>query len=395
MRLKSTTGNQELLKKNNMEHIIRAILMNAPISRIKLASLTSLNKMTISNIVDQFLKKNIVCEIGTVNTLRGRPPTLIEVNKNLGYYVGIDVDFNQFQILLTDLSGQKIKYEQYPMKKKDPAYFVSKINDILLQYQNIFSNTMYGILGIGIAIPGYYNDKKNIVEYTTSLREWNGFHLYEELKSGNPDSEIVITSSSHAGVAGEIYHSHLKETDDLVYVAGSWGLSVGICNDGMILAGSSGTAGRLGHSTIFADGRQCSCGNNGCWEMYASVKALYNALDIQQAQFPFHKIIQLIENGEPAYIQAVRELGYYQGIGLANVVNAYNPKFICIGGPLALLKNKLIDSIWISLKERLPDHFLRGFEIYASKLGDSGIAYGAVSLVVNQVSQKLVKLALQ
>ncbi len=58
MRLKSTTGNQELLKKNNMEHIIRSIS-----------------------------KKNIVCEIGTVNTSCGGPPPLIEVNRNLGYYV--------------------------------------------------------------------------------------------------------------------------------------------------------------------------------------------------------------------------------------------------------------------------------------------------------------------
>ncbi len=91
--------------------------------------------------------------------------------------------------------------------------------------------------------------------------------------------------------------------------------------------------------------------------MYASIKALYDLLESTPQQLSFTEIVDSLHAGDSKVTSAVHELGHYQGIGLANVINAYNPRVICIGGLLALLGPKLINSIWNTLNEMIPERF--------------------------------------
>jgi N-acetylglucosamine repressor len=394
LRSNGAIGNLDLVKKINMEHTINTILKYRPLSRAKIASLTGLNKMTVSSCVDLYVQKGIVIELGTTGTSRGRPPTLVDINKSAGIYVGVDVDINQFSILITDLIGEQIENMTYPLKSKDPVYFVDTISRILADLEKAHSYRQLGIVGASIVIQGYYNLQTNVVGYSANLQEWNGFPLMDELVKHNPTLAFYIHPAPYAGAMGEVHFGRAKQADHLVYVTSSWGLSVGVYNRGELFTGATGTAGRLGHSTIHMNGKTCTCGGRGCWEMYASIKALYDLLETTPEQLTFAEIVESLAKGEPKVANAVHELGHYHGIGLVNVINAYNPKVICIGGLLALLGPAFISSIWNTLKESIPGRFLENLEIYSSDLGELGVAYGAVSIVISQLTNTIIQYSL-
>ncbi|WP_181410263.1 ROK family protein [Paenibacillus sp. tmac-D7] len=394
MQAKGQIGNLDLVKKINMEHIINTILKYRPISRAKIASITGLNKMTVSSCVDLLLQKGIVVELGTTGTSRGRPPTLVDINELAGICVGVDIEINQFTLLITDLLGKKLESMIFPMNNKNPAYFVNTISGILADLKKTHSHRQLGIVGVGIVIQGYYNIRTDAVDYSANLQEWIDFPLLSELTKQIPDIPIYINPAPYAGALGEVHFGRSKSVDHLVYVTSSWGLSVGVYNNGELFTGTTGTAGRLGHSTIHMNGKKCSCGSRGCWEMYASIKALYDLLESTPQQLSFTEIVDSLHAGDSKVTSAVHELGHYQGIGLANVINAYNPRVICIGGLLALLGPKLINSIWNTLNEMIPERFLRNVEIYCSDLGELGVAHGGVSMVIGQLSNTIIHYSL-
>ncbi|WP_127585561.1 ROK family protein [Paenibacillus koleovorans] len=394
MHSKGSIGNLDLVKKINMDHTIKALLKHRPISRARIAALTGLNKMTVSSCVDLYLQKGILVELGTTGTSRGRPPTLIDIQESAGICVGVDVDINQFTVLVTNLSGKIVDNMTYPHTSKDPHVFVRTLSGILADLQTAHAHRLLGIVGVGVSIQGYYNLRTQVVDYSANLQEWNGFPLLEELSRRDPSLPIYIHPAPYAGAMGEIHFGRAKSAEHLAYVTSSWGLSVGVYNHGELFTGSTGSAGRLGHSTIHMNGKKCTCGSRGCWEMYASVKALYELLETTPQEKPFASIIDGLRGGDAKVASAVHELGHYQGIGLANVINAYNPKVICIGGLLGLLGPTLVNSIWSSLREAIPARFLEQLDIYCSDLGVLGVAYGAVSLVMEQLPQTIIAHAL-
>lgn len=391
---KSPIANLDLVRKINMEHSIHTILTSRPLSRAKIAALTGLNKMTVSSCVDLFLQKGLVVELGTTGTSRGRPPTLVDINEAAGLCVGIDVEISQFTVLVTDLLGKNISCVVYPLESRDPHVFVKQLSMILSDLEQEHAHRQLGIVGVGLVIQGYYNLQTDVVDFSANLQEWNDFPLRTELAKRHPSLQLLINPAPYAGAMGEVRFGRAKSADHLVYVTSSWGLSVGVYNKGELFTGTAGTAGRLGHSTIHMNGKKCSCGSRGCWEMYASIKALYELLDTTPQQTTFADIAEGITKGNSRITSAVHELGHFQGIGLANVINAYNPKVICIGGLLALLGPTLINSIWSTLQEMIPARFLENLDIYCSDLGELGVAHGGIAMVLSQLSHTIIEYSL-
>ncbi len=379
-----TKGSLELLKRINLEYVLKTILEHRPISRAQISTLTGLNKMTVSSCVEYFLEKGVIQELGTASTSRGRPPTLTDIHSNAGIIIGIDIEITHYIVLISDLAGNKLEARSFPIVQKEPLPFIQELSGLILSIKDRYADRPLSIAGIGIAIQGYYHFQSDVVIYLANWKSWNEFHLKKALTERLPNTPIWINPSPYAGAMGEIHFGRRNMRQHLVYVGGSWGLSAGIYQNHQLLVGSQGTAGRLGHSTIHMNGKKCTCGNRGCWEAYGSIKALYEMLNTDPAQTPFAEISNRMKQNDATIMGAVHQLGHYHGIGLANVINAYNPDDICIGGYLALLGTPFLNAIWHTLQDAIPERFLRNLNIYCSDFGDLGVAYGAISMVMDQ-----------
>src|SRR5699024_7471706 len=119
-----------------------------------------------------------------------------------------------------------------------------------------------------------------------------------------------------------------------------------------------GFSGELGHMTIETHGKKCSCGNNGCWELYASEKSLANDMKLLNIPPPseghqyLDYLLQLAENGNSESFKLFHQIGEYIGFCLNNIVNNLKHEQIIIGNCNAfaakLVENSIIRRIYNS-----------------------------------------------
>ncbi len=109
--------------------------------------------------------------------------------------------------------------------------------------------------------------------------------------------------------------------------------------DGRVLYGESHAAGEFGHMTIVEGGEPCSCGNAGCWEMYASDRATVKRYAAekhlngeQSADLSLDEVLDAAKTGDATAREVLRGCGYHLGLGIANIVKAIDPSAVIIGG---------------------------------------------------------------
>ncbi|MGB3102574.1 MAG: ROK family protein, partial [Psychrobacillus psychrotolerans] len=126
------------------------------------------------------------------------------------------------------------------------------------------------------------------------------------------------------------------------------GIGVGLILNDSLYKGSNGFSGELGHMTIQAGGAKCRCGNEGCWELYASEQALVRQaekLDIPSDMQDLEGLVTLAESGNDEIIALFEQTGDYLGIGINNIINIFNPQQVIIGNRLAYSEKWLKDSL--------------------------------------------------
>ena len=148
---------------------------------------------------------------------------------------------------------------------------------------------------------------------------------------------------------------------------------------------------RFGHTTINYNGRLCSCGNRGCLESYASLRALYRKI-FPERSISSHCIDDLtacFDQKDPALLTALDEIVLYLSIGLSNVVNAYQPRKIYIGGLIQLfLTEENLTQIRRSVEATVPG--VTSVRIFRSSFPHTGYysaLYGCIGDVRNRILQ--------
>jgi N-acetylglucosamine repressor len=91
----------------------------------------------------------------------------------------------------------------------------------------------------------------------------------------------------------------------------------------------------LGHVTVEVRGRRCGCGNHGCLETVATDTALAAAVSARLGRaLSIDEIIPLLQAGQ---LRADEELDHvleYLAVGLAAVINLFNPSKVFVYGRL-------------------------------------------------------------
>ena len=205
-----------------------------------------------------------------------------------------------------------------------------------------------------------------------------------------------------AAVLGEKEFGRGKETNNLFYVTLSTGIGGGAIVDDHLLIGKDGNAVEIGHFTIDCKGKLvCGCGRRGHWEAYCSGKNIpqYVKLRIKEmgkrdfiSSLIFKKIngdlsalnseilFTSAKNGDLLALRIVEEIGILNAIGFANIVNAYDPELILVGGTVAL---KNIELVLAPIKEHIGEYALnRTPRIEITSLGEDVGIYGGISAVI-------------
>jgi glucokinase len=200
---------------------------------------------------------------------------------------------------------------------------------------------------------------------------------------------VFLHNDTNAGVIGERFHSE-RNPDDMVYVTISSGVGAGVCVDGNVLSGWDGNAGEVGHMTLDPQGLlTCGCGHDGHWEAYCSgnnipryAEFLHSeddvetSLPIEDPDFSAADVFDHAEDDEFArYV--VDQVGHWNAMGIANIVHAYAPLTIYVGGAVALNNP---DHVLDPIRERMDDMVMVNVpQIELTTLGDEVVVQGALA----------------
>jgi glucokinase len=175
------------------------------------------------------------------------------------------------------------------------------------------------------------------------------------------------------------------------------GIGSGIVKDGKIIRGATGTAGEIGHMVLIPDGKQCGCGSFGCLEAYASRTAVAKSIvvdlnrglqssirdkiDLTKGILRSKALSQAVSSNDQLVIKAVVESAQYMGIGLASVINFYNPQRIILGGGLIEAVDMYLLVAEKEARRRALPIPAKKVEFAKAQLGDFAGIVGAALLV--------------
>ena len=253
-----------------------------------------------------------------------------------------------------------------------------------------FSEVRY----VGIGTPGSVNFTTGFVGYNTNFNyyDWNLGTDLEALLG----CKVYVENDANAAAFGEYIAGGAKGYKDAVVITLGTGIGSGIILDGKILRGFNFAAGEMGHTVIVKDGRKCNCGRHGCWERYASARALSE--DTKAAMREHRDTIMwdlvkdidhvnaktsfdAMEKGDALAKQVVENWMEYVGCGIANVVNTFEPEVICIGGGVSNQGETLLGPIRAYVEKETHDITTgRVPEIRACVLRNDAGVIGAAAL---------------
>jgi glucokinase len=200
---------------------------------------------------------------------------------------------------------------------------------------------------------------------------------------------VYLHNDTNAGVIGERFYSD-RNPDDMVYLTISSGIGAGVCVDGNVLSGWDGNAGEVGHMTVDPQGLlTCGCGHDGHWEAYCSgnnipryAQFLYEEDDVETTlpiETPeFSAVDVFAHDGEDEFAtHVVEQLAHWNAMGVANIVHAYAPLIIYVGGAVALNNpERTLNPI----RERMDEMVMSNVpEIQLTTLGDDVVVKGALA----------------
>lgn len=362
---KINLSNFQIAKSETARDINRRIILNLirtrqPISRADLARLTDLQRSTVSLIIEQLLDEQWITEGALGNLPRGRKPRFLHLNNERAGIIGVNVEPKQTMIALSDLNANFITQESMPTSR-DPEEFVRMLTERITRIRESLPDVTCE--GIGVGVPGRVDRVTRRVIFAPNLG-WRNADIksYLEESTGLP---VEVDNSANACAMFELWFGKQAEgAHDLIALTISNGVGTGLIANGQLLTGNNGLAGEFGHLSMNENGPLCSCGNRGCWEVYASNAATINYYSNaaskpqngrRDEQLPtFDDILRLYELGDLKAVEAMERMGRYVGYGIAMIITSLQPTCIVCVGELTRVWDKIEPVIMAAVRERTP-----------------------------------------
>jgi glucokinase len=263
--------------------------------------------------------------------------------------------------------------------------------------------TISELTAVGIGAPGLSNPETGVLFTSPNLPGWRDVPL-RDIMQEKLNRKTFLINDANAAALGEFHFGAARGVRNFIYITLSTGIGGGIFIDGKIYSGAIGAAGEVGHMTIDDDGPICNCGNRGCWETLASGTALareakYRIKEgvttsiLEYAEGDIENVTAQIvqsaaENGDSLAKELIAQTGYYVGVGLANLINIFNPELIVIGGGLSNIGDMLLKPAFKVAGERAYRESFRATRFVSAGLGRNSGVLGAAAFALQETKRQ-------
>jgi predicted NBD/HSP70 family sugar kinase len=346
----------------NRRTILNLVRKHQPVSQADLMRLSGFQRSTVSVITGQLIETGWLREGALGKLPRGRKPTNLHLNENRAGIFGIDIRVQKTRYALANLEGRFLVSESMATPAS-PIEFVDRMGGHIRALIKAHPQLSYE--GIGVSLPGRVDLSSHKFAFAPNLH-WSAVDLKAllEQKTGLP---VELENAANACALSEYWFGRQFEgIHDLFAVTVSEGIGVGMILNGQLVRGISGLAGEFGHVSLNDDGPLCACGNNGCWEVYASNSAAiryYNAKirprgrAVNGNKSPaFEDILQLAEQGDLKALEALDQMANHLGRGIAMLITGLAPEAIVVVGEVTRVWDRVGPIVNRVVKQRASTH---------------------------------------
>lgn len=374
-------------KSDHDKHVTEAVVRRfGPISRVGIHQMTKIRRTTISLITRELLDEGRLIVVGRSNNPLGRKQVLLQLNEEFGFIVGIEFDDKQV------VAGVLNLHPRVKHSISEPANLTEGKDGLIRQLQSVVTRVIAEagvdpaqLLGIGIADPGLVDSRRGIAVLATTIDFWNDVPL-QKIFEERFDVPVVVESKTRAKTLAERMLGAGEMQENLVYFDYGAGIGAGIVVDGKLLYGQNCGVGEVGHTRVSENGPACKCGSIGCLEATAGTSSIEARMRRAIGEGALTQALQLA-NGDPAKITAwmilqaaaagdkmsgniVSELARDIGVGIANVVNLFNPAVVVFDKRLEPGGRLLLDQISHVVRSQTLATFSADLALRFGRLGE-------------------------
>jgi predicted NBD/HSP70 family sugar kinase len=322
---------QEEVRRHNLGVLLRQLHVRGAMSRADLTAVSGLNRSTVRALTTELADAGLVRQAAPVGRGgAGRPSILVEPRSEHVWALAVDIGVEHLAAARIGLGGVVLDRREVwqPRGDGDVPQVLDRVRALV---EPLLATAAAEPVGIGVAVPGMVGGPDQLVRFAPNLGWIDvplGTLLGVELDTMLP---VAVGNEGDLGVMAEHLRGVATDASDAIYLTGEVGLGAGVIVGGRPLTGAGGYAGEVGHMSVNpATGRLCTCGRRGCWETEVGADAVLLAIGAPPGSAPAEILAQ--RAGDRASKAAVRRVGRWLGVGVANLVNLFNPEVVIFGG---------------------------------------------------------------
>lgn len=310
-------------------------------------------------------------------------------------YAGIDLGGTKILVLVADASGNVVGDARVPtLAHEGSERVIERIGDALAEAAREAGIAVSQIRRAGVSAPGPIDLTQGVLTEPPNLPGWHNVPLARLLRQ-RTGVDTVLENDANCGALGEHRYGAGRGYRHMIYVTASTGIGGGIIIDGALYTGASGAAGEVGHLVVSESGRTCNAGHLGCLEAYASGTGIAARAAEAIAAGRLPRTARLAEQnpplsaedvylagqqGEEEAAAIIESAGRYLGMGLASLINAFNPEAIVVGGGLMHMGQAFLGPAVEEAQKRSFGQSYGDVKILEWELGERVAALGAIAV---------------
>lgn len=414
--MSKASGNQRVIGRRLLLQEIRRC---APVPRIDLAESTGISRATVTTITADLLREGLIEEVGDdaeataqapgkgaagddssapphlrerTRAGRGRPRVNLKIRGAARIVAGVKISHQIISMVLLDFEGRELASLEERLDRSvfSPEELAAVLAGIAQRLSCRIGKDLQDISGIGVGIAGIVDAPNGFVHWSPSLDRRN-LHFGPLLASalGIPvhldnDANLVAMAEKSFGLG--------KDHSDFIVVTIESGVGMGVVIGNEIYRGTRGCGAEFGHTKVHLDGALCRCGQRGCLEAYVADYALLREAGIAGGAMAqdVETLLAAARTGDPLARSIVRRAGRMFAMGLANLVNIFDPELIILAGEQMRSDHLHAEEVISAMRSSIVQVDKAPPEVVVHEWGDLMWARGAAAYALEQVSEAAV-----
>jgi predicted NBD/HSP70 family sugar kinase len=385
------------LRDSNMQALLTEIWLNSPVYRDELAKITGLAPSSITRLINELIRLELVEETRKKEIKRGRSPKLLMPNRNAGFVVSLDLDgsFLRSGIFDSANNAELVIEESYIDFAVEPigAQIINAVRKLI--NHPVAQNRKF--LGIGISVPGIVDIHNGLVADSFNLKLHN--YPIRDILSEEFNKVVYIEHDASAAAVAEQYYGAGRNESNFIYIMISNGIGSGVILDRHIYRGQTGRLGQLGHIIVNPNGRLCVCGQYGCLETVASVPAIlsnarralaiWNNTGLEETTITDPKLLSIpmlaeaAQHGNKMAMKIFAKAAEHIAYAISIYVTLFDIHLVILGGELMIASDMFLELIRAELDRFLTTH--KDIRVVCNQLEESAFLRGVSLLTIQEL----------